>query len=78
MEKVITLYSGPQCHLCTQAKALIYPLLEQSGWRLEEIDIHSDPVLLERYRVRIPVVVTSAGEEKGWPFSAGQIKRMMV
>ena len=78
MEKTLILYSGPHCHLCGQAKAIIYPLLAEYGWRLNEIDIQSDEQLRERYGIRIPVVVLPSGEEKGWPFSKGQVARMLA
>ncbi len=82
MAKILTLYTGEHCHLCEQAKALICPLLEepdirQAGWQLQVVTISGDPALQEKYGIRIPVVATPSGEEKGWPFTAGQIKRLL-
>lgn len=77
MEKVLTLYSGPHCHLCEQAKSLLYPILQETGWQLHEINITTDEQLQSRYGIRIPVVVTPDGREKGWPFSAGQMRRLL-
>ena len=76
MQKV-TLYTGPNCHLCEQAKALLYPLLAEKGLRLDEVDIQQDAALREKYAIRIPVVALTNGEEKGWPFTAAQIGRMI-
>lgn len=78
MEKTLTLYTGPHCHLCEQAKALLYPLLHDADWQLREVNIATDPHLQSLYGVRIPVVVTPDGREKGWPFSAGQIRRLLT
>ena len=76
MEQV-TLYTGPNCHLCEQAKVLLYPLLMERGLRLIEVNIKTDAELQEKYGIRIPVVALANGEEKGWPFTAAQIGRLL-
>ena len=73
----ITLYSGQHCHLCDQAKALVYPLLPEFNATLEVVDIAGNPQLQELYGIRIPVLKMPNGEEKGWPFSAGQVRRLL-
>ncbi len=77
MAKQLIIYTGPKCHLCEQAKGLLYPLLAEKGWHLVEIDITSDSALQVQHGLRIPVVVTADGREKGWPFTAAQIARML-
>jgi glutaredoxin len=77
MDNILTLYTGPNCHLCDQAKAVIYAVIEEAGWRLEEVNIAEDESLKDKYAVRIPVIVLPNGQEKGWPFSSGQVKRLM-
>jgi len=42
-----------------------------------EVDIHQDGELKEKYGIRIPVVLLANGEEKGWPFTAAQIGRLL-
>ena len=78
MNNTLTLYTGPHCHLCDQAKSIIYPILQETGWRLQEVNIAGNKSLKEKYGMRIPVIANSEGEEKGWPFSAGQVKRLLV
>lgn len=77
MEKKITLISGPNCHLCDQAKAILYPLLEVKNIQLNELNVRDDAALFEQYGLRIPVVVFADGREKGWPFTTAQIARMI-
>ncbi|MFT7266980.1 MAG: hypothetical protein ACI9LL_000342 [Porticoccus sp.] len=77
MNKIFTLYVGSHCHLCEQAKFLIADALSDTGWVFHEISITSSALLYEKYRLRIPVIVSPQGEEKGWPFTAGQIKHLM-
>ena len=77
MDKKITLISGPNCHLCDQAKEMLYPLLEANNIQLHELNVTDDVALFEQYGLRIPVVVFADGSEKGWPFTAAQISRMV-
>lgn len=77
MSDILTLYSGPHCPLCDRAKALLYPVLQENGWRLHEVNIHEDEVLTAKYGIRIPVIVTPGGREKEWPFTAGQVRRLI-
>lgn len=77
---MITLYTGPHCHLCEQAEAILQPLLAECGVALRKVDINSDPLLYERLRYTIPVVSVPALPEpleKGWPFSRGQLRRLL-
>jgi len=73
----VRLYTGPNCHLCGQAKAVLYPLLTERGLRLVEVNIKTDAELQEKYGVLIPVVALANGKEKGWPFTAAQIGRLL-
>lgn len=77
-EKIVTLYSGPGCHLCEQAKAVIEPVLEQLDWHCQEVNIRGDDALELLYGLRIPLLKTPSGEEKGWPFSEGQVRRLLM
>ena len=42
-----------------------------------EVNIQADAGLQEKYGIRIPVVALANGEEKGWPFTAAQIGRLL-
>ena len=77
MSSILKLYTGPHCHLCDQAKQVIYPVVQGTHWQLQEESIAGNAVLEEKYALRIPVVVMSDGREKGWPFTSGQIKRLI-
>lgn len=76
-DKTLTLFSGPGCHLCEEAKQVVGPVLAEEGWQLREVNIRGNAHLEAAYGVRIPVVKTPAGAEKGWPFSAGQVRRLL-
>ena len=76
-DAVLTLYGGTGCGLCDQARALVLPILAEEGWSLREVNIRGDAELEARYGLRIPVVQTPSGAEKGWPFTAGQVRRLL-
>ncbi len=76
--KIVTLFGGTGCHLCEQAKTVIKPVLDELDWHCQEVNIRGDEALEALYGLRIPVLKTSSGEEKGWPFSEGQVRRLFL
>ncbi|MDX1464881.1 MAG: glutaredoxin family protein [Halomonas sp.] len=58
----LRLYTTLGCHLCEQLEALLATLCAVP-YRLERIEISDDDALVERYGVRIPVLVDEAGAE---------------
>lgn len=58
----LKLYTTLGCHLCEQLEALLATLCAEP-YRLERVEISDDDALVERYGVRIPVLVDEAGEE---------------
>ncbi len=66
----VILYSTVGCHLCEQAKQVLWPLVVQYQFRFLEIDIAEDDALMSRYGIRIPVLASPGIErELSWPFS---------
>ncbi|MBL8250450.1 MAG: glutaredoxin family protein [Candidatus Competibacter sp.] len=71
----LILFSTVGCHLCERAEALIR---QQSDIALTVVEIADDPVLLERYGVRIPVAWRAeAAQELDWPFDAAALRRWL-
>jgi hypothetical protein len=63
------LMSTSGCHLCDQAIEIIITSLDPGLHSVDEVDIALDDALVERYGVRIPVLVDeTSGVELGWPF----------
>jgi glutaredoxin len=52
----VTIYSRPLCHLCDEAKASIRSAGCDDEFSLVEIDIDSDPSLVDLYGNDIPVI----------------------
>ncbi|MBU3071234.1 glutaredoxin family protein [Aestuariicella sp. G3-2] len=79
MQKTLFLYTTLGCHLCEDAKALAWPVMQHFGYRLHEIEIADDDQLVERYGIRIPVVQREdSGQELGWPFSQEQLAELLA
>ncbi|HMS35489.1 MAG TPA: glutaredoxin family protein [Ignavibacteria bacterium] len=55
--KNLILYTKPECHLCDEMKVDIKALKEEFKFDLEEVNIENDPVLFEKYKVKIPVLI---------------------
>lgn len=73
----VTLYTRPGCHLCEEAKALMQPLLEEFAAKLREINIDSNPQLLRRYGMDIPVVFIGADKAAKHRVNAEQFRRQL-
>lgn len=74
----LLLYTTLGCHLCEQAKQIMWPVLMHYGYRLESIDIADSEALVERYGIRIPVVARADnGTELGWPFDAQMLADLL-
>ncbi|WP_298440073.1 glutaredoxin family protein [uncultured Ferrimonas sp.] len=71
MANAVTLYHTDGCHLCEQAEGL----LKQAHINFLLVDIISDPDLVARYGVRIPVIRLDNNAELGWPFDLAQLKQ---
>lgn len=68
------LYSTRCCHLCEAAEHI----LRQAGIAVIKIDIATDDNLLEKYGLRIPVLLRVDNEaELDWPFDAAATARFL-
>jgi glutaredoxin len=75
----VYLYSTVGCHLCEQAKVILWPLLLQYQFRLVEVDIAESDELIEQYGTRIPVLhVNDPATELNWPFSAQEVDKLFT
>jgi glutaredoxin len=58
----VTVYSTPECHLCSEAMSVLLRLQAELGFELRELDITTEEALHRAYFERIPVVAID-GEE---------------
>jgi hypothetical protein len=72
------LYRRPDCHLCEEAVALVESIRRRGlPIELESVDIESDPALLRRYLLTIPVLELEDGPALEWPFTRSDLERAL-
>jgi hypothetical protein len=74
VERVLTLLSRPDCHLCHEMRAVVEPLLAELGARLVETDIGGHRELERRYRLDIPVLLSGEVEIARHRVDAGALR----
>jgi Glutaredoxin-like domain (DUF836) len=64
----------PGCHLCDDARAVVAEVCAEvaAGW--DEVDVTSDPALLDRYSEEIPVVLADGEVLAFWRVDAGRLR----
>ena len=74
----LTIYSKPGCHLCEEMKSLVQQATSTRGAvTVEEIDISTDPVLLERYGLEIPVLMIDGKKIAKYRITEAELARMI-
>jgi glutaredoxin len=58
----VVIYSRPGCHLCDEAKHAIAAADLADRYTLQEINIDTDPALIEKYCYDIPVITIDGVE----------------
>ena len=77
----LTIYSKPGCHLCDAMKAVVYRVV--AGRRpgadisVEEIDISTDPRLLDRYGLDIPVLMVDGKTVAKYRIADVELRRVI-
>ena len=64
------LYSRNDCPLCEDVEETLLRL----NIAYTFIDIDTDEKLVQKYHVRIPLLVNAQKQELGWPFEDSQLK----
>jgi hypothetical protein len=72
----LTLYSRPECHLCTTMHEELVPLLRGRA-RVEIVDIDEDRDLERRYGERIPVLTAGSAELCCIRLDAARVERYL-
>ena len=62
----VTLYGRRGCHLCDDARAVINRVCVDLGESFTEVDIDSDPALLDRFGEEIPVTFVDGAQHDFW------------
>ena len=74
---VVEFYTKPRCSLCASGKAALEQALAGKQFELKVVDISTSPILFERYRYAIPVVVVDGEEIARLRFDAETLLRLL-
>ena len=74
----VVIYSRPGCHLCEEAKQVIVTAGNNDDYTLQEINIESDPDLLQRYQYDIPVITIDGQEAFRHRLSTAQFRAALA
>jgi glutaredoxin len=70
----VVLYSRPGCHLCDDARTVLFEVRARTPFDFREIDIESSDSLLQEYGLRIPVVVVDGSEAFEYAVDPGELE----
>ena len=70
----IRLYAKPGCHLCDDARAVIEAICAEVGASYDEVDISTDPELMERFGEQIPVTFVDGRQHDFYRVDPGRLR----
>ncbi len=77
-EPRVRLLSRPGCHLCDDARAVVAAVCAELGVGWDEVDITTDPVLLEEYLEQIPVTLVDGRQHDFWRVDAARLRAALA
>ena len=77
----LTIYSKPGCHLCDEMKSLVHRVIARQSVHqaitVDEIDISSDRLLLDRYGLEIPVLMIDGKKVAKYRVTEEELTQML-
>ncbi|MGH3496581.1 MAG: glutaredoxin family protein [Nocardioidaceae bacterium] len=74
----VTLYTRPGCHLCDAARLVIERVCAEVGGGWTEVDITTDPDLLQRYAEQLPVTMVDGQQHDFWRVDADRLRAALA
>jgi glutaredoxin len=74
-EPRLTLVTRAGCHLCDVAKQALARVAAATGEAWREVDVDTDPALLEEYWDRVPVILLDGVEHGYWRVEEERLAR---
>src|SRR5262249_54871472 len=71
----LTVITRVECHLCDVAKEAIARVAAQAGVEWTDVDVDSDPALLDEYWDRVPVILLDGKEHGYWRVEEDRLLR---
>ena len=74
----VTIYSRRECHLCDVVLRIVQQVQTGHPFTLTQVKIDDDPLLLEQYGTRVPVVAINGREMFAGKVTEGDFRRAIV
>lgn len=78
MSARVRLYSKPGCHLCDDARAVVEQVCAETGAGYDEVDITTDPSLMDQYAEQIPVVLVDGRQHDFWRVDVERLRNALT
>jgi len=73
----LVLVTKTDCHLCSDAHAVVALAADELGLQWEEKSIDSDPALAERFAEEVPVVLVDGVQRDFWTIDPARLRRIL-
>ena len=74
----VTLYGRAGCHLCEEARAVIEAVCADLGEAYVEVDIDTDPALVERFTDEVPVTFVDGRQHDFWRVDPARLRTALL
>jgi len=73
----LKIYSKPGCHLCDEMKEVVHRTIVDQDISVEDVDISTDPDLLDRYGLEIPVLMIDDKKVAKYRITEAELRRLI-
>ncbi|WP_248580170.1 glutaredoxin family protein [Nocardioides sp. InS609-2] len=74
----VTLYGRAGCHLCDEARTVIAAVCEELGEEYAEVDIDTDPALVDRFGEEVPVTFVDGRQHDFWRVDPARLRAALA
>ena len=74
----VVLYVRAGCHLCDAARDVVADAAGRAGAGWAEVDVDTDPALVERYGELVPVVTVDGVQQGYWRIDGSRLDRALA
>ncbi len=77
-QKTVTLITRVDCHLCSDAEAVVARLSSELGFNWSTVDVDADPDRQDAYGDRVPVILIDGREHGYWRIEEDRLRAALA
>lgn len=74
----VRLYGRAGCHLCEEARAVVARVCADLGEEFDEVDVDTDPALLDRFSEEVPVTFVDGRQHDFWRVDESRLRAALA